>query len=503
MLTDDNPPLATDHVKWWALPSLREVFVFCMVLLLASTGATFAAPILQIKASYDPDKCLDIFGGLPQPNYGVDLFTCTPGDPHESFAFQKLDGGHYKIMPQNGAILCLDANGIAVSGGTQVVQNTCSESRSQEWNVHENADGSFSILTADGMGALEVQGMRATTNRTPILVGPLDNASENRFLISGFTTQDQARLAPPIAGDRTIGPAYFSDPYLLPRPEVPKGKLIGFVMKSAESRYFPGNAPVTGPFKRAVWVYVPQQYARGKDVPFMVVQDASYRPLLTTLLDNAIYDKKLPVMVIVFANNGGGGKGIGIAHDQGTERNLEYDTVSPLYAEWVENELLPRVEAQSRLQIPDQALTLTSDPAGRGTIGCSSGAAAAFTMAWFEPRSFTRVLSYSGSYTNLQYPTDPAYPHGAWSYPERLVREEAKRPIRIWMEVGTQDMDWSQWGDFLDWQAANRKLAAALAYKSYQYHFDLAQGAHHCDGRVPAQTLAEAMEWLWQGYPIH
>jgi len=70
------------------------------------------------------------------------------------------------------------------------------------------------------------------------------------------------------------------------------------------------------------------------------------------------------------------------------------------------------------------------------------------------------------------------------------------------MEVGTQDMDWSEWGNFLDWQAANRGLAAALARKSYQYHFDLAQGAHHCDAQVPGQTLAEAMEWLWQGYPI-
>jgi enterochelin esterase family protein len=183
--------------------------------------------------------------------------------------------------------------------------------------------------------------------------------------------------------------------------------------------------------------------------------------------------------------------------------NLEYDTVSPLYAEWVESELLPRVEAESRLQLPGQALTLTSDPAGRGTIGCSSGAAAAFTMAWFKPRSFSKVLSYSGSFTNLQYPADPATPDGAAAYAERLVRDAPRKPIRIWMEVGTRDMDWSQWGQHLDWQAANRDLAGALAHKAYDYHFDLAQGAGHCgDARPPDQTLGEAMHWLWQGYPI-
>ncbi len=191
-----------------------------------------------------------------------------------------------------------------------------------------------------------------------------------------------------IDGNRSIGPAYAPDPSLGPRPEVPKGTVIEFKMDSTGSLYFPGQSQVTGAFSRRVWVYVPKQYVKGEKAPFMVSQDAIYRPWLINLLDNAIYDKKLPIMVIIFADNGGNDNGIGFANVQGTERNLEYDTVSARYGQWVQGELLPRVEAETKSQIPNQAVSLTSDPEGRGAIGCSSGAAAAFTMAWFQPELF-------------------------------------------------------------------------------------------------------------------
>ena len=188
-----------------------------------------------------------------------------------------------------------------------------------------------------------------------------------------------------IDGNRSIGPAYTPDPSLVPRPEVPKGTVIEFKMDSTGSLYFPGQSRVTGAFSRRVWVYVPKQYVKEKKAPFMVSQDAIYRPWLINILDNAIYDKKLPIMVIIFADNGCNDNGIGVANVQGTERNLEYDTVSARYGQWVQGELLPRVESETKSQIPDQAVKLTSDPEGRGAIGCSSGAAAAFAMAWFQP----------------------------------------------------------------------------------------------------------------------
>jgi hypothetical protein len=457
---------------------------------------------VQIEAGADRSKCLDIFMGSVQPQYGADLFWCQRGDPHETFALQGVGSSFVRIVPQNGGNLCLDANGIDTYAGTQVVQNVCSASPSQTWSVRKNADGSVSILTADGTRSLFSERGPAIKNRSPVYVQSLGAGAEGRFYVSGPEWTEKPYV-PQIAqdGDRTLGPAYGTDPDLLPKQGVPKGRIIQFTMPSSESRYFPGDSHVTGAFTRQVWVYVPRQYVAGAKAPFMVSQDANYRPQLSALLDNAIHDKKLPVMVIVFAGNGGGGHGIGIANDQGTERNLEYDTLSSRYGEWVQNELLPRAEAETRSQIPDQAVTFTSDPEGRGAIGCSSGAAAAFTMAWFLPNSFRRVISYSGSYTNLQYPADPNYPHGAWSYPERLIRDSPKKPIRVWLEVGTHDMDWSHWGDYLDWQAANRKMASELAQKFYRYHFDLALGAQHCDGRVPGETLGQAMQWVWADYP--
>ena len=490
----------------WNMKSLFELS-FRAIVFMALWGcvnpASAATPVVQIQTSYDSNKCIDIFQGSTAPHYGVDLFTCQHGDPHELFAFLHLVNGNYKIVPQSGSALCVDAKGIPASDDIQAVQNLCSPSLSQEWNVHENGDGTFSILTIDGMNSLKVEGNNTTDNRARILVKSIIDNSVGKFYLPGFASQNKAP-DPAIAvdGNRSIGPVYIPALSLIPRAEVPKGTVINFTMKSAGSLYFSGQSEITGTFSRQVWVYVPKQYIKGDKVPFMVSQDAAYRQQLTTLLDNNIYDKKLPVMVIIFADNGGGANGIGIANDQGTERNLEYDTLSARYSQWVQNELLPRVEAESRSQIPDQAISLTPDPEGRGAIGCSSGAAAAFTMAWFQPDFFRKVISYSGSYTNLQYPTDPNYPHGAWSYPEELIKNSSKKPLRIWFEAGTQDMDWSKWGDFLDWQKANRILALALANKGYHYHFDLAEGAQHCDGRVPGQTLPEAMQWLWKDYPL-
>ena len=149
--------------------------------------AAHAAPaIVQIQPSYDVSKCLDIFGGSLQPKYGVDLFSCIPADPHESFAFRQIENGFYNIIPQNGGTLCLDANGISASNGTQLVQNICVGTPRQQWKIRENAGGTFSILTSDGSRSLSVEGVHATANRTRILVRPLVDEPESKFYLSGF-----------------------------------------------------------------------------------------------------------------------------------------------------------------------------------------------------------------------------------------------------------------------------------------------------------------------------
>lgn len=289
-----------------------------------------------------------------------------------------------------------------------------------------------------------------------------------------------------------IGPTYANAPELTVAPDTPKGTLHEFTMESTDSKIYPGIAktqPGTVPYHRKVVVYVPASYTAGTVVPFIVAQDGlGYRGTLPPALDTLIAQKKLPPMVAILINSGGGDA-------QGSERGLEYDTVSGVYAGFIENEVIPKVEAECGVK-------LTKDPNGRATIGGSSGGAAAFTMAWFRPDLYHRVLTYSGTYVNQQSPLNPESPHGAWEYHEHLIGQTPKKPIRIWLEVSENDNGSTRDEASLhNWVMANQRMAAALKAKGYDYRYVFARDARHTDGRVTRQTLPEALVWLWQGYP--
>ena len=125
--------------------------------------------------------------------------------------------------------------------------------------------------------------------------------------------------------------------------------------------------------------------------------------------------------------------GNGSGDAQGSQRGLEYDTMSGRYAEFVETEVLPLVEKQCNVR-------LTKDPEGRATMGCSSGASAALIMAWYRPELYRRVLSYSGTFVNQQWPPSAETPHGAWEFHERLIPNSPAKPLRLWMQVGDRDL---------------------------------------------------------------
>ena len=206
------------------------------------------------------------------------------------------------------------------------------------------------------------------------------------------------------------------------------------------------------PYTRRVEVYVPRQAVAGAALPFLVAADGPDRLLFDTL-DNLIVAGKVPPMMAVSIANGGGDA-------QGSERGLEYDTMSGRYAEFVETEVLPRVEREAHLR-------LTHDPDLRATMGGSSGASCALAMAWFHPEWYHRVLSYSGTFINQQWPTDPRVPHGAFAWPEYLVAQTARKPLRIWMEVGDRDLlNPNVMRDGMhDWVDANERMARALEAK--------------------------------------
>jgi enterochelin esterase family protein len=300
--------------------------------------------------------------------------------------------------------------------------------------------------------------------------------------------------SPLIDGDFTIRPPFANSPDLIYDNAVPHGTLHRFTMKSEDSKIYKGvsraQPGAVVPYERPVAVYVPAQYVPGTAAPFIVVQDGynpKYHLTIPVILDNLIAAKRLPVMIAVLVQHGGG-------DGPGSQRGLEYDTVNDTYTKFIETEVLPKIEK-------DYKVTLTKDPEGRATMGGSSGAACALTMAWFHPELYRRVLSYSGTFVNQQSPVNPEILRGAWEYHATLIPNAEPKPIRIWMEVGGNDNGSTQdEASFHNWVLANQHMAAVLKAKGYHYRFVFAEEARHTDANVIYQTLPQALEYIWQGY---
>src|SRR3982751_5403324 len=286
-------------------------------------------------------------------------------------------------------------------------------------------------------------------------------------------------------GNFIIGPTHAPAPEMAPRDL--DGVVSTFTMTSADSRIYPGIArePNTfgtpdpadpaklvvttshpAPYTRQVAVYIPAQYVKGTVASFIVGADGP-DALLFAALDALIARKRLPPLIAISIGNGSGDA-------QGSQRGLEYDTMSGRYAEFVETEVLPLVESR-------YGVTLSKDPDQRAAMGTSSGAAAAWSMAWYHPEWYHRVLSYSGTFINQQWPPNPETPHGAWEYHERLIPQAARQPIRIWLEVGDRDLlNPNVMRDGMhDWVVANQNMARVLAAKGYRYQFLFARNAGH------------------------
>lgn len=352
---------------------------------------------------------------------------------------------------------------------------------------------------------------------------------------------------PPLSanGNFIIGVTHKANAATTQKTGVPKGRVTSFTMTSADSIIYkpglvrdertfndaihtaiaapgdPSNLLVTtahaGAWSRPVTVYIPHGYVPGSRAPFIVSGDSGETDAIVfTTLDNLIAQHRLPPLVAVSIGNGG-------QDAQGSERGREYDTVSGTYAEWVEREVLPLVEQHAHVR-------LTRDPDGRMTMGFSSSGAAAFTMAWFHPELYHRVLAYSPTMINQQWPHNPALPGGAWEFhsewpgpphpkfevhgfnlPEPtqlhagapLIPNSPGKPIRYWFECGDRDLFYpvpAMTDGMHDWVLANENMARVLAAAGYRYQYVFARNAGHVDGPTLLQTLPEALEWVWKGY---
>ena len=277
---------------------------------------------------------------------------------------------------------------------------------------------------------------------------------------------------------------------------VPSGKLSEKIIHT--SKIYDG-------MKSEYWIYVPAEYDAKTPAALMVFQDGGgyihrddIDPTLN-VIDNLIAQKKIPVMICVFINPGD------IADAPGTPtynfvkaygekwqrtqkdsmRSTLYDTVSDRYARFLRDEILVDVGAKYNLR---------RDAYGHAITGLSSGGICSFNAAWQMPDEFSRVISWIGSFTSIQWKEDPANPDGGQDYPEKILREP-KRNIRVWLQDGANDMENAKYGS---WPLANIRMANSLKTKGYDFHFSFGKGTHN-PGQGSAE-FPEEMVWLWRDY---
>lgn len=309
-------------------------------------------------------------------------------------------------------------------------------------------------------------------------------------------------------GNVIIGPDYKIDPDLTDKGN-PKGKAFEFSMRLADSKIFRGDDTTLDPKKpvrkeRKIFVYVPAAYKDGTKAPLLVTMDGpSQMNLVRNALDNLTISKdpkrKLPAFVVIAVENGGN-------DGKGSERGLEYDTMSDRYARFINDEVLPAVLNDKQIRAAYPNLALTDDPWGKAAMGCSSGGAAALTMGWFRPDLFRRLITYSGTFVDQQdddAPEEATYPLGAWEYHsgKKLIETSEKKPLRIFTHVSENDNRAKDPEEtYHNWVMANERTAAALKAKGYDYRYVFSRATRHCDGKVFEQTLADTLVWMWQGY---
>ncbi len=309
-------------------------------------------------------------------------------------------------------------------------------------------------------------------------------------------------------GNFVIGPDYTTDPDLTDRGN-PKGKYFEFSMRLADSKIFPGTDSTLDSKKavrevRRIFVYVPAAYKDGTKAPILVTLDGPGRlNLVRNALDNLTIstnpNRKLPAFIAIGVENGGN-------DGKGSERGLEYDTLSDRFARFINDEVLLAVLANEDIKAAYPKIAFTSNPWGRAIMGCSSGGAAALTAGWFRPDLFRRLITYSGTFVDQQdddAPEEKQYPLGAWEYHSsmKLIESSEKKPLRIFTHVSENDNRASDPEEtYHNWVMANERTAAALKAKGYDYRFVFSRDTKHCDPKVFNQTLADTLVWMWRGY---
>src|SRR5215469_585086 len=265
----------------------------------------------------------------------------------------------------------------------------------------------------------------------------------------------------------------------LPQPGVPKGKLIGPLEF---------HSKIIANTVRRYWIYVPAKYDPKDPSNLLVFQDGQRAinpqgPLnIPVVLDNLIARGDIPLTIGIFITPGNTGTdhypdNLGTGNPN--HRAPEYDALSDTYARFLTEEMLPEVA---------KSYKFTDDPRRRAIGGTSSGAICAWTVAWNRPDAFANVISMIGSYTSIGYhPATADHPMtpGGDTYPG-LIRRGQIRPIRIFLQDGTNDLN----NEFGNWHLANEQMLSALQWANanadakktagarYDVRYEWGDGAH-------------------------
>lgn len=289
-------------------------------------------------------------------------------------------------------------------------------------------------------------------------------------------------LAPFVAAQNMDG-HYQLGPDSMPQEGVPRGTISDPQVIASEA--YPGT-------QHTYWVYVPAQYDPELPTSLMIFNDgqafmqADGQIRAQNVMDNLIFRREIPVMLGVFINPGRTPEQPEASPsnwgDKDTNRPTEYNSLDDRYARVIVDELLPALEAK---------YNVSRDPKQRAIGGASSGAIAAFTVAWERPEQFHKVLSLVGSFTNIR---------GGHVYADK-VRESDKKDIRVFFQDGRNDNRGQRRGQYdetWDWYKQNVRLVEAMTEKGYDVNYTWGIGQH--SARHGGAILPEMMRWLWRDH---